>query len=51
MILLQPREALLKYAKAGDEDPQWTGGMCCFRFFSQTGGNLMGLTVYLLLLM
>lgn len=22
----QPREALLKYAKLAEEDPQWTGG-------------------------
>jgi hypothetical protein len=43
MISLQPREALLKYAKVGDEDPQWTGGVCPFRFFSQTRGNLMGI--------
>jgi hypothetical protein len=39
---LQPREALLKYAKVGEEDPQWTGGVYPFHFFSRTGGNLMG---------
>ena len=25
-FFLQPREALLKYAKLGEEDPQWTAG-------------------------
>ena len=24
--VVQPREALLKYAKIGEEDPQWTAG-------------------------
>lgn len=27
----QPREALLKYAKVGDEDLQWTAGMWLLR--------------------
>ena len=27
-FFLQPREALLKYAKMGEEDPQWTAGAC-----------------------
>lgn len=31
----QPREALLKYAKSGDEDLQWTAGVWPIRFFSQ----------------
>ena len=32
----QPREALLKYAKAGDEDLQWTAGVWLLRLFCQT---------------
>jgi hypothetical protein len=27
-ISQQPREALLKYAQASNEDPQWTAGVC-----------------------
>lgn len=30
---MQPREALLKYAKVGEEDPQWTAGVWLVRIF------------------
>ena len=33
--ILQPREALLKYAKLAEEDPQWTGGT---QFFASRAG-------------
>lgn len=46
----QPREALLKYAKVGEEDLQWTAGVWSLRLFSQTRDNLMGTAVYLLVL-
>ena len=38
MLLLQPREALLKYAEKADKDPQWTAGGSLF--FSCYGGKV-----------
>jgi hypothetical protein len=34
----QPREALLKYAKADDEDLQWTAGVWLFAFSVKSRG-------------
>jgi hypothetical protein len=33
---MQPREALLKFAKVGEDNPQWTAGVWLVRFSSQT---------------
>lgn len=42
LTILQPREALLRYAEVADKDPQWTGGkrsradivVCCFVYMT-----------------